>query len=208
MLSPRRAAQLGLSAAVLVAVACLALLAAGAAEDRRLLIGQPGATAPDFVLPDAMNPSGTPIHLADLRGSVVVLYFSSIRCPVNNDYDQRIAQLASRHEKRGRVKFLAIHSASAAQSPLEISVQSSVAGLRFPHLLDTDGAVAARYAAQMTPTFIVIDRSGEIRYRGAFDDSRAIEGVRRQYLENAIYDVLSGRPIGEQTSEVSGCAIR
>jgi thiol-disulfide isomerase/thioredoxin len=147
------------------------------------------------------------VHLADLRGSVVVVYFSSIRCPVAHDYDQRIAQLASRYEKHGRVKFLAIHSGSAAQSPLEISVQSAVSKLRFPHLLDADGAVAASYAAHETPTFIVIDRKGEVRYRGAFDDSRAIEGVRHHYVENAIHDVLAGRPVREQMSEVNGCAI-
>src|SRR4051812_3969717 len=86
MFSPRRFAQMGLAAAVLLAGACIALLASRAAEDQRLMAGQPGIAAPDFTLRDAMDPNGGSVHLADLRGSVVVAYFCSIRCPVSNDY--------------------------------------------------------------------------------------------------------------------------
>jgi peroxiredoxin len=208
MLSPRRCAQLGLSGAVLLAVVCVALLAAGAAEDKRLMAGHPGASAPDFALHEASDPAGRIVRLSDLRGSVVVAYFCSIRCPVSNDYDERIAKLSARYAKDGRVKFLAIHCGSAAQSPMEVAVQSSVAGLHFPHLLDSNGAVASQYGVQQTPTFLVIDRAGKVQYRGALDDSREIERVTQHYLESAISEVLAGRPVRLQASNVNGCEIR
>jgi peroxiredoxin len=199
---------MGLAAAVLLAGACIALLASGAAQDKRLLAGQPGAAAPDFTLRDAMDVNGGSVHLADLRGSVVVAYFSSIRCPVSNDYDARIAQLAERYGKNARVKFLAIHSGAAAEPASEVSIQSSVSSLHFPHLLDTDGAIASLYGATQTPTFLVIDRSGDVRYRGAFDDNREVERVTHHYLDDAIIDVLKGRLVRQQTTDVNGCAIR
>lgn len=208
MLSPRRFAQLGLVSAVVLGGACLALIAAGAAEDRRLMTAQPGRAAPDFELANAMDPAHSPVRLSELRGSVVVAYFSSIRCPVSNQYEERIAQLAERYGQSGRVKFVAIHSGADAQSPAEVAVQSSVARLNFPQLLDVDGSVAAAYAATQTPTFVVIDRSGDVRYRGALDDSRTIDRVTQRYLENAIADVLAGRTVRQQSSEVEGCAIR
>lgn len=209
MLSPRRTANAGLAAAAVVACACVAVLAAGASGDQRRLAGYPGSDAPDFALPDAAAPAGArAVRLADYRGSVVVAYFCSIRCPASNAYHERVAELAARYGTGGRVRFVAIHTGGGAAAPDEVAVQSAAAGLRFPHLLDADGSVARRYVVTRTPTFLVIDPSGEVRYRGALDDNPHRALVTRGHLDDAIRAVLGGHDVERPMSEVGGCAVR
>jgi len=72
---------------------------------------------------------------------------------------------------------------------------------------------AARFAkATITPQAVVIDRAGNIRYRGRIDNLYAAFGKTRQQitrhdLRDALDAVLSGRKVPNPETEALGCFI-
>ncbi len=208
MLSPRRSAQLGLFCSCLVLICSLTVLVAKAKDAYSSATGQPGQLAADFTL---ISAEGNAVSLSSLRGKTVVLYFSSARCPTNNDYTDRLAAFSRTYANRSDVEILAINSVIAANEqtdPSEIRVQSKVCGLEFPTLLDERSRVARLFSADMTPTFFVIDNLGVIRYRGAFDDNHDASLVNSSYCEDALEAVLNGEPVDRPLTPVFGCAIQ
>jgi peroxiredoxin len=210
MTSGRRSAQMGLCAAGLVFVLSMSVIGWGSADEQRQAVGTPGATAANFVL---SNTDGTTTRLSDFRGSVVVLGFHSVACPVSTDYDARLAELTCRFGADSGVKFLAVHSGTGTTDPAsahvrEISVQSRTAGLNVPLLLDPGIGTARDYGVTQTPTFFVIDTAGIIRYRGTLDDNRDPAAVTRPYLSDAIRRVRDNRLPDRSITRGAGCELR
>jgi hypothetical protein len=77
----------------------------------------------------------------------------------------------------------------------------------FPYLKDGDGAVARSYGAVCTPHAFVLDSHRQIVYRGRIDDSRMGKTITSRDLENAVADVVAGRPVTVGQTEPFGCAI-
>jgi hypothetical protein len=81
-----------------------------------------------------------------------------------------------------------------------------------PVVVDRDRAAATYVKASVTPQAYVIDRSGEIRYRGRIDNLYAAFGKTRQQitshdLQDALDAVLSGKPVLHPQTEALGCFI-
>jgi len=203
--------RLGLASAVLMAVGCIAVLAAHAVNDHRLQATLPGETAPDFVLArigGAGESNAGAFRLSDQQGAVVVLYFCSTRCPVSNDYEQRVIELQNRLAGNSGVRFVAVHTGSPPASSLDVESRSRSAGQQFSSVIDADGAVASAYAVRSTPTFLVIDAAGAIRYRGSFDDNRNAAQATTGYVETAVRQLLAGTPVQRPLTEAFGCPLR
>jgi peroxiredoxin len=158
-----------------------------------------GTVAPDFQLEDA---DGRTVTLSAYRGQAVVLFFSSVRCPRTAEYQPRIDKLAREYVEDARVKFLAVDVTRGVGQSIDRGMIAHDAGLRercFPTLLDDKGYVAGRYSAVETPTVIVIDDRGLVRYRGPFDDNRDLAFASRNFCAEALRNVL-----GAPTSAVAG----
>jgi peroxiredoxin len=200
MFSPRGVARLGLGAACLISAVCVVILVAGAGVARP-------PSASDFALTDL---HGGNVRLSALRGKIVLLYFTSIRCPASNDYSARLADLQRKYAGDDRVRILAVHceAGSDALSPQdrrEISLQTGLSGLDFPQLLDANGQTARSYGVHLLPTFFVIDTDGAISYRGSFDDSRRASRVQMHYVQDAVESLLHNKPIANPRTEAVGC---
>jgi thiol-disulfide isomerase/thioredoxin len=81
---------------------------------------------------------------------------------------------------------------------------------RFPFLFDESQRVAHALKAQCTPELFVFDATGELAYRGQFDDSRPSNGkpVSGRDLRLALEAIRAGRtPPPEQKPSV-GCSIK
>jgi hypothetical protein len=81
-----------------------------------------------------------------------------------------------------------------------------------PAALDRSRAVAAAVRATITPTAVVVDRQGAVRYRGRVDNLYAALGKTRQQitshdLRDALDAVLAGRPVAHPETEAIGCFI-
>ncbi len=201
-MSPRRSAQLGLLSVCLVLVTSLGVLVAGTRESTAFT----PIPAPSFHVNDF---NGIPFSSKSFKGKFTVLYFYSVRCPVCNEYTARVTDLVQRYASDSRVQFVGIHSTAAdkAVGGGEVRVQAAVSGLKFPMLDDRDGAVARKFKVSRTPTLVVLDEAGFVRYHGSIDDHRNLAMVKSHMARNAVDALLTGKTVPTSTSPEIGCTI-
>lgn len=167
----------------------------------------PGATVPNFTLPDThRRPRGLDTF-KDKKAVVVV--FLDTECPVANLYVPTLVALHKEYAGRG-VQFLGIN-ASPQDSFVTVAAHTQERDLPFPVLKDFDQTVAAAFGAKRTPEAFVLDAGRVIRYHGRIDDQYGV-GVRREKptrhdLKDALDELLAGKPVGTPRTEVAGCVI-
>jgi hypothetical protein len=82
---------------------------------------------------------------------------------------------------------------------------------RFPwiYLHDETQEVARAYGALRTPHFYVFDRSRRLVYTGrGVDNPREASKITINDLENALDDLLSGRPVAVPLTNPIGCNVK
>lgn len=181
MFTSARCANLGLLAAGTVFVTCMLILGMRA-SNRQL---EAARRAPTFELADT---EGGSISLAALRGKVTVLAFGSLQCQVTSAYCDRIVRLARQYRDSTRFAMYRVNVSAGSDHPSinEIRLHGHMTGQTFPTLLDTDGRVARKFGVNRTPTVVVIDQQGMVRYRGPFDDNRDERRVTRSYCAEVV----------------------
>ncbi len=168
-------------------------------EPERAVIGKPFK---DFALRDlASDKKATTIKLSDYKGKkAVVAIFMANRCGTTWTYEERIGKLIQDYAKKD-VAIVAIHS-NYAEPDAEILGQIEQRNLAIPVLDDKPTQALADYVgAQVTPTFLVIDKKGILRYKGAFD-KRGDDKVA--YVRPALDAVMSGKEVAVTTSRAFG----
>jgi peroxiredoxin len=174
-----------------------------------------GKLAPDFTLNDL---DGHAVHLADKRGSVVVLEWFNPQCPFVNKAHTKgsLRDAASRHAAAG-VVWLGIDSAAPGKQGYESeAIRAAIQrfGLAHPILRDESGAVGRAYGATNTPHMFVIDKSGTLVYEGAIDNSPDAEGESPQggslvnYVDAALDDLAAGRAVRTPRTQAYGCGVK
>jgi peroxiredoxin len=199
----RLRAQIGLFAAFMVFVAAMSVVLAGTFEKPNLREGLPGSPAVSFRLPDL---NGNLTSMAALRGNVVVLCFVADSGADTEPVEMtRLVQLASEFGVGSGVKLVAIHGNTEDMTPeqrAKVEAQADHAGLRCLTLLDPTGHVARKYRIDQTPTFVIIDSTGMIRYRGGIDDPSPDAPLTATNFPQLIDLLLAERPLPGQTSAV------
>jgi peroxiredoxin len=166
-----------------------------------------GSVVADFLLKDFR---GADRSLSDYRDSkVVVLAFLGTECPLAKLYGTRLGELDRRYRDRG-VTILGIN-ANRQDSITEIAAHARIHNVEFPVLKDLGNRVADQIGAQRTPEVFVLDQSRTVRYHGRIDDQYGVgyirEGVEKNYLQDAIDDLLAGREVRTSSTKVVGCFI-
>lgn len=157
----------------------------------------------DFKLQDA---AGNTQSLDAYAGKVVVLAFWSFKCPTALAIDDRLTALQSKYGNR--VVVLAVAS-NANETKAEIRRNASNLNLSFPVLLDSDGALAERLGATITPSIFILDRGGILRYKGSLDNREKPGDKKREaYAERAIDTILAGQAVANPETQASGCSIK
>ena len=192
-----------------------ALLAAVALAPLSALAVEVGDAAPDFTLRDL---DGAPVHLADLKGRIVVLEWFNPGCPfVKASHTKGSLVDAAARATREGVVWLAINSAAPGKQGAGVEVNKAARTewrLAHPILLDESGAVGKAYGATNTPHLMVIDQDGLLVYRGAVDNSPdgergAPEGGRLvEYAAVAVEDLRAGKPIRVAQTKAYGCGVK
>lgn len=118
-----------------------------------------GTFAPDFTL-RSTQPGG-PLRLSALRGRVVVLNFFATWCPPCRAETPDLIAAERTYAHKG-VTFVGVDD---RESGSLVSVFARAKGVRFPLVLDANGAVERRYDVRAIPTTYILDRAGVIRFR-------------------------------------------
>jgi thiol-disulfide isomerase/thioredoxin len=134
-----------------------------------------------------------------------VLIFWQIGCPCVKRYQERIKSLS---EKYPQVAFIYI-SSNQNESFSESLKEYKKRNEPFLLLRDEHKKLSESLNIKGTPTAVLIDQKGEVKYVGWIDNERMVgEKMRIPYLENALAEFMANMPITAKTSPMFGCPIR
>jgi peroxiredoxin len=176
------------------------------AAPHALQIGDPG---PGFEgLPGVDGARYGMSSFADRR--LLVVIFSSNRCPTVKAYQGRLRSLQDEYGSKG-VQIVAINSNDPHLYPDE-SYDRMVdfardSAYNFPYLMDHEQHTGRAYGATRTFHAFVLDERRTLRYQGRFDDSRIATRVTSNDLRNALDDLLGGRAVRVPLTRPFGCSL-
>jgi len=141
---------------------------------------------------------------------LLVLVFSSNRCPTARAYAERMNALQTDGRSSG-IQLVAINSNDPHLYPDEsyprMVERATEDGYAFPYLVDAGQQLARALGASCTFHVFLFDRERQLRYQGRFDDSRLPERVTSHDLRNAIDDLRAGREVRVPTTRPFGCSL-
>jgi peroxiredoxin len=179
----------------------VALAGAGCATARSSAV--PGGASLVLAAPD-----GTASTLDDLRRDrdATVLAFWSATCPCVRRYQERVDALLDEYPGT-RVRVVGV-SSNAGERFADALRVAKERGVRIPILRDEGGRVAEALGVRSTPTVVVLDASGSVRYLGWVDNERLPgDPGREPWLERALRGVLDGRSAFAARTPTYGCVI-
>jgi hypothetical protein len=122
-------------------------------------------------------------------------------------HDERLSAIANAYGARG-IRFFAIDSEVGASIERD-RAEAEQRRYPFPILLDERARLQKAFGAEYAGDTIVLDRDGQVRYRGGIDSDRVrLTGDATPYLSDALADLLAGRSPRVASAKVLGCALR
>ena len=171
---------------------------------------QMGAEAPDFSLPAT---GGRTYSLDSFKDSpYLVVFFTCNHCPFVIGSDEVTRATVERFAPQG-VAFVGINSNSKATHAND-SFEHMVARMEehdFPwvYCRDESQDVARAYGALRTPHFYVFDRERKLVYTGrGVDSPRDASRTTVNDLENALAELVAGKPITTPLTNPIGCNVK
>jgi peroxiredoxin len=183
------------------AAAGLLLIAAGCASGKAAV--REGTPPP--VLTASDGSSLTVAELVKGRDATVLVFWSS-SCPCVRRYQDRVDGLLDAYPA-DRVRVVGI-SSNAGESYEKVVETARRRGVRIPIYRDESGAVASTLGARSTPTVVVLDPDGKVRFFGWFDNEYLPgDPGRKPWLDQALAGILAGRNDFSASTKTFGCII-
>src|SRR5262245_32550830 len=154
---------------------------------------------------------GHAVRLFTPAGIANLLLFVASDCPISNGYAPEIQRICRDYSSKGLLCALIYEDlridAAGVRSHLDDYRYSGI-----QTVIDSDGAVARRAGASVTPQAIVVDAEAKVRYRGRIDNLSAALGQRRHRatvhdLRDALDAVIAFRRVATPETEAIGCFI-
>lgn len=191
---------------------CLLMLAMPCSAFAAADIGKP---APDFT---AAAIDDSLIHLADLKGKIVVLEWNNPGCPfVHKHYDSGNMQKLQAYAKSKGVVWLTVNSGAQGREGNMDTTQAKAyvaenKAVPTHYILDPEGEIGHLYGAKATPHMFVIDAKGTVAYAGAIDDKPTPDPTSllgaHNYVRAAIDQLLAGKPVATSSTQAYGCSVK
>ena len=174
---------------------------------------KPGDSAEGFKLKNVDGKFVSTDDYKNAKGFIVI--FTCNHCPYAKANEQRIINLDKKYASQG-YPVLAINPNDALDYPEDsfenMAKRSKEKNYTFPYLLDASQEVAKRFGALKTPHVYLLKKTGkglEVAYVGAIDDNTEDEDqVKTRYVENAISEIESGKPVSIKETKAIGCSIK
>ncbi|MBI1248997.1 redoxin domain-containing protein [bacterium] len=144
------------------------------------------------------------------RNKVRVFAFITGECPISRSYFPVLNDLYAEWGKNDKqIEFLGVW-ADVTQSPQEIAEFAKEFSLKFPILLDRDATLGKSFKPTTVPEVFVLDRHGNVEYRGRIDDRYQQLGTRKpeaseHTLKDAVHNVSLGLPVIQPKTKPVGC---
>jgi peroxiredoxin len=162
------------------------------------------------------NIDGKMVSLTDYKeakGFIVI--FTCNHCPFAKAYESRIIDLNTKYASQG-YPVIAINPNDPTQVAEDsygiMQARAKAKNYQFPYLVDETQQVAKAYGAAHTPHVFVLQKSGSdfvVKYIGAIDDnSDDPSAVKEKYVENAVNNLLAGKPVNPSSTKAIGCGIK
>ncbi|MEY4111093.1 MAG: hypothetical protein RLZZ46_1448 [Bacteroidota bacterium] len=174
---------------------------------------KPGDKVQGFTL---KNIDGKQLSLNDFPSSKgFILIFTCNHCPFSVAYEDRIIALDQAYKSKG-YPVVAINPNDPAVAPDDsfekMIVRAAEKKFTFPYLYDETQEVARRFGALKTPHVFLVNKEGGdliLKYAGAIDDNtNEPEKVSRKYVEDAVGQLIAGKPLETTSTKAIGCSIK
>lgn len=142
-------------------------------------------------------------------GTVVI--FTSLKCPYDQHYQERIKNLYEKYA--GKISFFLIDSNPGADDD-ESKMKAAYANwnMNIPFLSDKSQVGLKTLNATRTPEAFLLKSDGsglKIVYQGAIDDNPQVHNdTGKNFLDDAMAELVAGKPIKVPAERVIGCTIR
>ncbi|MGG7663037.1 thioredoxin family protein [Dyadobacter sp. BHUBP1] len=162
------------------------------------------------------NTDGNMVSLTDFASSKgVIVVFTSNHCPFAKAYEDRIIALNSKFAGQG-YPVIAINPSDPGthqDDTFEKMKERAVAkNYGYPYLVDDTQQVARKFGAGRTPQAFVLQKNGAqfaVRYMGMIDDNpQDATGVTKLYVDEAVTNLVGGKPVVITVTKPVGCAIK
>lgn len=171
-----------------------------------------GKPAPDFTGTDI---NGKTVKLSDYKGRIVVIESYNSDCPFcHNQYSGATQDLQKQLVGKG-VVWLLVNSVNPNNMShrTRAEAQKEWSDLKInatAWIDDSSGDIGHLYDMKTTPHVFVVDKNGTLVYDGAMDDHPDPfhdPRTARNYVKEAVNDLLAGKPIEVSQTKPYGCAV-
>jgi len=175
------------------------------------------------VLPIGSDLPKADVKMKDVKGSMVTMkeasrkngllvMFSCNTCPFVIRNQQRTKEIC-KYAMMNDIGVILINSNETQRGDDDsfeaMKNYAKDQGYEWYYVIDKDNVVADEFGASRTPECFLFNKALKLSYHGAIDDSPGdSEGVTRQHLRQAIYELLSGKEVSVKESRGVGCSIK
>ena len=173
-----------------------------------------GKPATDFTATDI---NGKTVKLSDYKGKIVVIESYNPDCPFcNNQYKNGAMQELQGDLAAKGVVWLIVDSVNPKHPSYRTPEQAKKEWadkkiIATAWIDDNSGAIGHLYNMETTPDMYVIDKNGVLVYAGAIDnkpDPIHDPKTARNYVREAVDDLLAGKPIEVSQTKPYGCSVK
>jgi hypothetical protein len=137
--------------------------------------------------------------------TTVVIYTSS-ECPIARKYRPELRRLSVEFGEK-QVQWRYVYAPEDKGTAKANFQAAHVAGIP---VFEPDYRLAKACSVRVTPTALVFDSRGKLRYRGRIDDRTAVMGewkthATRRDLYLAISEVVAGKKVTRPQTDANGC---
>lgn len=154
----------------------------------------------------AVGGSAKRIDAGSAKG--VVIFFTGTRCPYDELYRDRLEKLAERY--KSQIVFARVN-AMPGEDPAEMVRQAEL-WKSVGYAVDSAQVMFRALGAKKTTEVFLLHKRGEkmeVYYRGPVDDNPQVESdTNRNYLDQAIINLLNDKPSEGHIDRIPGCLIR
>lgn len=160
--------------------------------------------------------NGNMVSLSDFSSAKgVIVVFTSNHCPFAKAYEDRIIALNNKFSGQG-FPVIAINPSDPGTHQDDtfdkMKERANAKHYGYSYLADDAQQVARAFGAGRTPQAFVLQKSGgqfAVRYMGMIDDNpQDAAGVTKLYVDEAVSNLIGGKPVVTTVTKPVGCAIK